>query len=130
MPVPDPNPSSPHPPSGNAGGVTVNAEQHGDAVALVVTGELDMLSTPKLDEMVTTALRGKPQVLVIDLTGVTFLASAGMAALVSAQQAAGENTTVRVVATGRATARSLQVVGLDEQLPIHPTLDEALAAGR
>ncbi|MBK1783325.1 STAS domain-containing protein [Prauserella cavernicola] len=130
MPAPDPYPNTPSPSPGESG-VTVRPERRGDAVVLRVTGELDLMSSPVLDGHVATALEEPPPpLLVIDLSGVSFLASSGMASLVAAQQAAGESTTLRVVATGRATARALEVVGLDQQLPVHASLEEALAEGR
>jgi anti-sigma B factor antagonist len=117
-----------HPDPGNAFDVTIDVETHGDAVALRVAGELDMLTTPKLQEAVTRALTGHPDVLVIDLADVTFLASSAMAAIVAAHQAAGDATAVRIVATNRATARPLEVAGLDSYLSVFSSLDDALAA--
>lgn len=113
---------------GNAFDVTIDVENHGDAVALRVAGELDMLTTPKLAESVTRELAAHPAVLVIDLADVTFLASSAMAAIVAAHQNAGTDTAVRIVATSRATARPLEVAGLDGYLSVYSSLDDALAA--
>lgn len=107
--------------------VTVDAEHHDGAVVLRVAGELDMLTTPKLQESITQALAAVPRLLVIDLSDVTFLASSAMAAIVGAHQEAPERSVVRVVASGRATARPLEVAGLDRYLSVFPTLDAALA---
>lgn len=105
---------------------TVSVEHHGAAVVLRVTGELDLLTTPTLAEACSRELRERPPVLVIDLTGVTFLASVGMSAIVAAHEEGGEHTKVRVVSGTRDTLRPIKVTGLDNLLSIHPTLESAL----
>ncbi|HEY7593532.1 MAG TPA: STAS domain-containing protein [Actinophytocola sp.] len=120
-------PPDPGSDSGNAFDVTVDVERHDTAVVLRVAGELDMLTTPKLQECITRELAAGPAVLVIDLSDVTFLASSAMAAIVSAHQEAGERSAVRIVATSRETARPLEVAGLNTYLAIFPTLEDALA---
>ena len=112
---------------GDAFDATVDIEHRSGTVVLRVRGELDMLTTPKLAETVTRELAAGPGVLVIDLSGVTFLASSAMAAIVSAHQQGGERSAVRIVATSRETARPLEVAGLATYLAIFPTLDAALA---
>ncbi len=118
-------PSDPETP-GDQFGVTVAVEQHGAAVVLRVAGELDMLTTPRLAEAATSALATRPPVLVIDLTGVTFLASVAMSAIVAAHEAGGEHTKVRVVGGTRETLRPITVTGLDNLLSVYPVLAAAL----
>lgn len=122
------DPNSRPPASGLQSGVTVTVERLDEGAAVVVAGELDVLTAPKLDEQVSIALETRPPLLVIDLSEVTFLGSAGMSSLVSAHRMAGPATKVRIVAAGRTTARAMQIVGLDQQLPIYSTLGEAVAA--
>jgi len=117
-------------PHGDHFGVTVAVEQHGAAVVLRVAGELDMLTTPRLAETAAEALAGRPPVLVIDLTGVTFLASVAMSAIVAAHEHGGEHTKVRVVGGSRETLRPIMVTGLDTLLSVYPALTAALEAGR
>jgi anti-sigma B factor antagonist len=107
--------------------MSVHVEQHGAAVVLRVTGELDLLTAPRLEESVDNALREQPQVLILDLSEVGFLASSGIAALVDAHQRGGKETEVRVVARGNATFRPLELTGVTAKLAVHPTLDEALS---
>lgn len=118
-------PNAPLPP-GDRFGATVDVEQHGTAVVLHVAGELDLATTPVLSEACTTALRPRPPVLVIDLTGVTFLASVGMSAIVAAHEAGGEHTKVRVVVGSRDTLRPIRVTGLDNLLSVYSDLPSAL----
>jgi anti-anti-sigma factor len=111
---------------GDQFGVTVDVEHHGSAVVLHVAGELDLLTTPTLAEACSRELGKRPAVLVIDLTGVTFLASVGMSAIVAAHEEGGEVTQVRVVGGTRDTLRPIRVTGLDNLLSVYPALSAAL----
>ena len=106
----------------------VIVERSRDAVVLRVTGELDLATAPKLRQKVDSALReDPPALLVIDLSAVTFLASAGMAVLVSAHRGSGAATTVRVVAASRVTLRPLELTKLTSELAVFPSAEQALA---
>ncbi|TDV46080.1 STAS domain-containing protein [Actinophytocola oryzae] len=117
--------NAPQPP-GDQFGVTVDIEQHGSAVVLRVAGELDLLTTPTLAAACAQELKKRPPVLVIDLTGVTFLASVGMSAIVAAHEEGGDHTKVRVVGGTRDTMRPIRVTGLDNLLSVYPALPAAL----
>jgi anti-sigma B factor antagonist len=105
--------------------VGVTLEELGEAVVLRVTGALDLALAPKLRRLVDRVKRQAPSVLVIDLTEVSFLASAGMAELVRAHRSTA-SISVRVVATGRVTVRPLELTRLTDELVIVPTLAAAL----
>ena len=109
----------------SAGSVVL--EQDDAAAVLRVSGALDLALAPKLQQMVDRAARLRPAVLVIDLTGVEFLASAGLAVLVRAHRQHAEHTAVRVVATGRITLRPLELTRLTDELSVHATVSAALA---
>jgi hypothetical protein len=49
---------------------------------LVVEGEIDTLTAGSLERALTELLEDRPEVLVVDLTAVTFLASSGLAVLI------------------------------------------------
>jgi anti-anti-sigma factor len=99
-----------------------------DGVAVLrVDGALDLALAPKLRQLAERATRLRPSLLVIDLTGVTFLASAGMAELVRAHRGLTASAPLRVVATGRITLRPLELTRLVDEFAIYPSLSEALA---
>jgi anti-sigma B factor antagonist len=60
----------------------IACQEHGDLILLALVGELDTYTTPGFTEYARRFDPGKVQ-LVIDLTGVTFLDSAGLSALLS-----------------------------------------------
>lgn len=109
-------------------GCVVNEEWIGRTVVIAAAGVLDMLTAPQLEVSVTAALNKNPEVIIIDLTDVDFLASAGMGVLVAARDRAQGKASFGVVASGPATSRPLKLVGLAELLGLHPTLHEARAA--
>jgi anti-anti-sigma factor len=107
--------------------MTVGVHEQGDIVVVEVVGEVDLLSAPQVREAVMTALAGRPGVVVIDLLGVSFLGSSGLAVLVEAHQQAGEQTQLRVAAEGPATMQPLRVTALDRLLSLYSTRAGAVA---
>lgn len=103
---------------------------NGEVAVVAASGVVDMLTAPQLEDALRKAVANKPEALVVDLTGVEFLASAGMGVLVAAHDAADEGTRFCVVADGPATSRPLKLVGIADIVPLYATLDEALAALR
>ncbi|MFF2084364.1 STAS domain-containing protein [Nocardia sp. NPDC058176] len=106
--------------------MTTTTAVHDGVTVLTVTGEVDLATAPALDAAIETILADKPATLVIDLTAVGFLASAGMATLVAAHQRAGDTTAIAVVADGPATSRQLKMTSLDQVFAMHTTLATAL----
>ena len=104
----------------------VGKHQVDQTVVLTVSGEVDMLSAPQLAEAINTALATGPAGLVVDLSRVDFLASAGMTVLVTAQAEVAPPTRFAVVANGSATSRPIKLMGLDNVLSLYSTLDSAL----
>lgn len=108
--------------------VTVRVKHYGGAVVLCVGGEIDLETASHLQEAASAALREHPKTLIVDLSEVEFLASAGMTVLLECQQQAGTRTRFRVVAGGSAVFRPMDLVGVTRQIVIFPSREEALAA--
>lgn len=109
--------------------MTVSIRNDAGAVVVVVTGEVDILTAPRLHQAVVAAFReadGDP--VVVDLSKVELLASAGLAALSRARQvAATTDSPLRLVVDhARPVIRPLQITGMDHWLELHHTVDEAL----
>ena len=106
---------------------TVAVERPADDIAVVrVDGEVDMVTAPAVESQVVALLAEKPKVLVIDLTGVRFFSSAGLAVLALAHREADDATQLRVVANDPAVLRPMELTGLTEDLLIRPTLQSAM----
>ena len=83
------------------------------AVTVSVAGEVDTFTAPTLRSAVDAELVRRPPELVLDLRGVRFLGSAGLAALVETQKSAdARGIVLRLIATTRPVTRPLEVTGL------------------
>lgn len=107
---------------------SVNEDWVGRTAVIRVSGVLDMLTSPQLEVGIAAALLKKPSALIVDLTDVDFLASAGMGVLVAARDKAASAVRFGVVADSPATSRPLKLVGLADLIGLCRNLDEALAA--
>jgi anti-sigma B factor antagonist len=106
-------------------------ERRVDSVSVVsVAGTVDMLTAPDLEKAIAEAAKTSPTAVVVDMTGVEFLASAGMGVLIAAQDELAPAVKFAVVADGPATSRPLKLVGVTDVVDLYPTLDEALTALR
>ena len=88
--------------------------------------EVDLQTAPAVRDELLVALSRCPH-LVVDATGVTFMDSTGINALVRAKDRADRlEGSVHVVATGRAVLRVLSVTQLTRVLAVVPTTADAL----
>jgi len=104
-----------------------------ESLVLRVAGEIDEVIIDRFRAAVGTGLDQLPAggIFVIDLTGVTFLGSPGLQALVNATRAAsrrGEPLRI-VVDANRSVIRPIRLTGLDDVLALFPTVEEALQPG-
>ncbi len=105
---------------------TVEQTWSGRIAVLSVAGALDMLTADTLQGAVDAALGAQPSALIVDLTAVEFLGSAGMSVLISTSDATGVDLPFAVVAHGPATARPLALTGITEIIAVYATLPDAL----
>ncbi|WP_123025052.1 STAS domain-containing protein [Mycolicibacterium stellerae] len=104
-------------------------ERRIDSVSVVaVAGVVDMLTAPDLEKAIAEAAKNSPTAVVVDMSDVEFLASAGMGVLIAAQDELSPAIRFAVVADGPATSRPLKLVGVTDVVDLYATLDEALGA--
>ncbi|UJW29615.1 anti-sigma factor antagonist [Saccharothrix sp. AJ9571] len=89
-------------------------------LVVTVEGEIDTRTVVRLKESVTAAREaGEDLDLVVDLTKVTFLNSAGLAALVEiASQCHRDGQQLRLVCTTRVVLNPIRLTGLDRVFTI------------
>jgi anti-sigma B factor antagonist len=97
---------------------------------LHIEGEVDLLTTPNLSAEITKLLTDNPSAaVVLDLSGVTFFGSSGLAMLIKAADTAAEgNVRLMLVASNRAVLRPLEVTTTTALFAIYATVEAALAA--
>jgi anti-sigma B factor antagonist/stage II sporulation protein AA (anti-sigma F factor antagonist) len=85
----------------------------GHVVRVVAVGEIDMSTADVLRDALNDALDKNPPAVVLDMAGVTFLDSTGIAALVVAHnRAIDENTALTLINCRPIVRRVLDVTGL------------------
>jgi anti-sigma B factor antagonist len=95
-------------------------------VVVAAAGTVDTLTAPQLTEAIGVAAAQSPAAVIIDLSKVDFLASAGMSVLVAANEQVTPHARFGVVADGPVTRRPMTLVGLDSVITLYRTLDDAL----
>jgi anti-sigma B factor antagonist len=100
------------------------------ALVVMVAGEIDGFTVDRLRAAVAAGLDqlGDTEILVLDLTEVTFLGSPGLQALFDVAQAARRRREPLrlVVDANRPVIRPIQLTGLDDVLALFDTLDAAV----
>lgn len=110
--------------------VTIVVDAPTDHVAVLnVAGEIDLLTANVLGERIREQLTPDNRLLVLNLSEVGFLGSAGLAEIVSASQAGADSGIQLVlVATNRAVLRPLEATGLLSLLTVYESVGDAVAS--
>jgi anti-anti-sigma factor len=106
----------------------MSAHGHDWCTVITLAGELDLYTAPQLHRQILAGRDRSPH-LVFDLAHLTFMDTTGLQIIIDAHTHAMEaGASVAVIGAAGAPLRLLQVTGLHHQLPVFPTLDEALSA--
>jgi anti-anti-sigma factor len=108
----------------------VTDEHHGEIPVVAVAGEIDASNAVEVAERLRAALSNRSEFLVCDLSGTTYIDSAGLNLLFELSTALRERQQQLhlVVAEPSPIARMVAIVGLDAEVPTHRTRAAALAA--
>lgn len=99
-----------------------------DRVVLELYGELDLAAAPLLAEEIERAETGERTQLVLDLTGLEFIDSAGLRVILAAQERAVECGREFAVTEGTPQVQRLfEIAGVGEHLQTIGAPDAALA---
>src|SRR4051812_41089332 len=91
-------------------------------------GDLDLISAPALKRRLRTAIDHDGQLVLVDLTAVTFIDSSGLAALVFAYlRLRSSGGRIAVVAPSEHQRRVFAIAGLDTILGVRATKADAVA---
>lgn len=115
-------------PSKNNADLSVRSERRDGAVIVIPTGEIDLTSSPTLRVELKKIQGDRPARLVIDLAGVPYMDSAGVATLVEAMQHARKSNTRLVLCAMTDKVRSIfEISRLDTVFTIVGDQSAALA---
>lgn len=107
--------------------VDIKTEHNGEAIIFRLRGALDIATSPSVRAaLVDAADKGRHEI-IVDLTGLTFLDSTGLGALIGAHRRAAEHSgRVRLIVKDGPIARLLNITGLMRVFAVYATLDAAL----
>jgi len=95
-------------------GLTIEYEQSTDGSLIRVAGEVDLYSSPELRKAILKATSSAKGELAIDLSGVTYIDSSGVATLVEGLRSAREHdASFALVAPSSAVMQVLELARLD-----------------
>jgi len=101
---------------------------------LRLTGSLDANTQNQLEDKAKETIDGGAEYLVLDMSGVDYLGSAGMRAIhaitnqLSPEESSMRSARLKVLSPSPAAAKVFKTLGFDSFIDIHDNLDEAIAA--
>ncbi len=100
--------------------------EEGGAVIATLQGDVDLEHSPKAREVLLDCV-GRGQKVLVDLSGVKYIDSSGVASLVEAyQKAKKKNIAFALVSVNPAALRVLELARLDKVFVIHEKLSDGL----
>jgi anti-anti-sigma factor len=105
------------------------SEVRGASLIVAVTGDLDIVTSPQLDDYLTAATREHRQI-ILDLSGVEFMDTSSLAVIVSHwKKLTAQGGTLALAGARYRYTKTLWITGLAHRLPLYDSVEEAAAAG-
>jgi anti-sigma B factor antagonist len=106
----------------------LSAESRGDSLVITIHGDLDIVTSPQLDECLTQAQVSHHRI-ILDLAHVDFLDTSALAVIVGHWKKAEAADGMLALAGARYRyTKTLWITGLADRLTMYDTVDEALLA--
>jgi anti-anti-sigma factor len=95
---------------------------------LALSGEADITNSDQLRDLLDTEVAKQPSHLIIDMSGLRFMDSSALHALLRTNRALDrQGGVLSLVAPQEAVARMLRLTAADRLVPVYTTIDEAAA---
>jgi len=106
----------------------VDMRRQGEAVVVKMAGDASVGSIAELERQFTKIQAMRPNLVVLDMGELNFIASIGMGTLVSLQRSVTRNGgSIKLAGVNENVQGALKRAGLDQVFDIHDTPDAALA---
>ena len=90
--------------------------------------EMDITNASDVSDLLAAVTGQSPEVITADMTATVFCDSSGVNALARAHElAAASGSELRLALGGSPTARIVQLIGLDQIVPVYRDVEESLA---
>ncbi|OQW96302.1 MAG: hypothetical protein BWK77_05390 [Verrucomicrobia bacterium A1] len=107
---------------------TIHVEQQGDLDILRLNGSLDAYSFPRLESVLTELREKKRHRVVLDCTGLDYISSAALGALIGFARRARENEgDMKLACLSPRIYNIVELLGFHKILEISTTIEEAAA---
>lgn len=108
--------------------LTLSSRTEGDATVVVVGGEIDVYTAPKLREHIIDLVSAGAYRLVVDMEQVEFLDSTGLGVLVGGlKRVRAHDGSLVLVCTQDRILKIFRITGLTKVFPIFDSVEAALA---
>ena len=106
----------------------ISVDPQADGIAVVrFTGRLDFASAPEARDHFAAVIADGRQTLIVDLSTVGFVDSAGLGSLIGGMRAARQaGGNLRIADPSEQSRMLLSLTSLDQVLTLSPTVEEAL----
>jgi anti-anti-sigma factor len=108
--------------------ITISVAHLDEIVVVTVGGDIDISTAPTLETAIGAVLKCIPTVVIIDLSAVELLSSAGLQVLSAANKKVAIPGRFAVVANSPATRRPIELTDLDQLFSLYRTLDDAVTS--
>jgi anti-sigma B factor antagonist len=106
----------------------LSAESRGDCTVITIHGDLDIVTSPELDECLTAA-QGSHRWIILDLADVDFLDTSALAVIVGHwKKAEAAGGTLALAGARYRYAKTLWITGLADKLTLYETVEAGLLA--
>jgi anti-sigma B factor antagonist len=96
-----------------------------DRYVITVSGEVDLATSPELDNAIIVAIESGTSSLAIDLTDVSFMDSSGLGVIVRGLKRCREaDKDLDLVITNERVLKVFGITGLDQVIPIHDSIQD------
>jgi len=108
--------------------MNVNVENHDGVCVIAVDGDVDLYSSPQVRDAILRAVKAKAETLIVDLAGVGYMDSSGVATLVEGLQLTRDYRGAFRLANLRSRVREVfQLARLEKVFEIFDDLEAAKA---
>lgn len=110
--------------------LSLSIREEGECTVVVVGGEIDVFTAPKLREQLIDMVSRGHHHLVLDMDGVEFLDSTGLGVLVGGlKRVRAHDGTLRLVCRQEQTLKLFRMTGLIKIFAIYSSVDAAIVGG-
>lgn len=104
----------------------LSTRTHNANTVVVLAGELDLATAPELDAYLDEIETGDGPRVVLDLSSLSFMDSTGIRILIRHhRQTAEQGGRLGLAAPQPIVAKALKITGLDQELHLYATIDDA-----